>query len=306
MTSAILLYYSISNTTLRVAERIGRGLSAEGLDVRLHSLRDDPAPDLAGADVVGFGAPTHYFRLAAPAADALRRIGPLAGRMSFSFVTYGTCRGDALNIARRSLLARGATELGAIAIPGEDLYLPYLRKGYRFSPGRPADADLDRAEETGRRLARASAIVSAGGPPPPAPPMDPPPHPVHRLERLLLAPPLATGLYSRFFRADASACTRCGRCARRCPTGNVTFTKGELPRWERRCILCLTCAYVCPSDAVRCPADWAVFAPFIAFNVRRAAGDPAIGHDAVVHHAGHTTVVNEDREGGGPDAETDD
>lgn len=85
MTVAILLYYSISNTTFRVAERIGRGLQTEGVDVRLHSLRDDP--------------------------------------------------------------------------------LPYLRRGYLFSPGRPSETDLDEAEEIGLRLTRSSALAAAGGPP---------------------------------------------------------------------------------------------------------------------------------------------
>ena len=102
---------------------------------------------------------------------------------------------------------------------------------------------------------------------------------------------LARGVYSRLFALDRVACTRCGKCARVCPTGNITWSKGELPVWGHDCTLCGTCDEVCPADAVTMPLDWPVLAPFMRYNVRRAAADPGIGHRRIVHRHGRNTPV---------------
>lgn len=50
-----------------------------------------------------------------------------------------------------------------------------------------------------------------------------------------------------FFAGDG--CTRCGRCAARCPTHNIT-QGAEGITFGRQCCLCLRCVYGCPVDAI--------------------------------------------------------
>ncbi len=55
---------------------------------------------------------------------------------------------------------------------------------------------------------------------------------------------------SRFHSTDA--CIGCGKCARQCPTGNITMTcdKPVHPQWGSNCAFCLACYHVCPRHAV--------------------------------------------------------
>lgn len=54
-------------------------------------------------------------------------------------------------------------------------------------------------------------------------------------------------------------CTRCGECARNCPSQAISFD--EVSRRysveRRRCITCYCCAEVCPADAIAMQGTWA-------------------------------------------------
>lgn len=45
-------------------------------------------------------------------------------------------------------------------------------------------------------------------------------------------------------------CTKCGWCAKYCPSGNITMLN-EKPTFSNRCHLCLKCIYGCPSKALQ-------------------------------------------------------
>ena len=48
---------------------------------------------------------------------------------------------------------------------------------------------------------------------------------------------------------DQETCTRCGLCARFCPTGNIRME--GYPRFLGRCQDCLRCLGLCPVHALR-------------------------------------------------------
>lgn len=274
---ALVTYFSITGTTRRVADSIAEGLGASGADVVLHDLRAGAPSDPTGFDIVGVGSPVHWYRLPPPVREAVRGLGDLAGRSVFAFTLNATYRGAALDRLRAALRRAGGREIGVFSCRGEGRFLGYTRLGVQFSPGHPTDAELDAAFEFGRSLPAAHAAAWCGEPAPETPP-DPPTHWVYALERALVTPWSGHHIYSRFFRADPVRCTRCGKCARICPTRNIAWEKDRLPTWGRDCIVCLTCAEVCPEAAVRSPVDWPVFRPLLRYNVARAGRDPGIEH----------------------------
>jgi ferredoxin/flavodoxin len=44
-------------------------------------------------------------------------------------------------------------------------------------------------------------------------------------------------------------CTGCGRCAKRCPAGNIGIRGGK-PRFGAKCAACMRCVYACPEKAI--------------------------------------------------------
>lgn len=266
---ALVVYFSVTGTTEKVAARIAEGLAAAGAEATMHDLRTGPAPDPRAFDLFGIGFPVHWYRMPTPVRDAFRAMGDLNGLPAFVFTLSATYRGAALNQARRALTRAGASEVGVFACRGEGRFFGYSLLGYQFSPGHPDPDELAAAERFGQAL----AARDVANPPVPS---DPPTHWVYALERMAAAPPLARALYSRGFSSDEGLCTKCGRCARICPSSNITWSKGAVPTWGRECIMCLMCAEVCPVGAVASPIEWSVFRPFLRYNVRRAARDGEI------------------------------
>jgi len=64
---------------------------------------------------------------------------------------------------------------------------------------------------------------------------------------------LLDGLYTVHSSIDQARCTRCGECARNCPSNAIAFDE-EAGRYRvdrSLCISCYCCDEVCPSDAIR-------------------------------------------------------
>ena len=273
MPNALVVCFSITGTTRAAAESVARGLRRGGFAAEVAELSarpgEAPLQVPAGVDLLAVGSPVHYYRLPAPVSAWVSGLPRLDGVAALPFVLHGTYPGGGGTELRRLLRGRGCREAGYRRLPGTGSYLPYARRGWRFSPGRPDAADLAAAEEWAARAAR--------GLEPPSPP-DGRTHWMYRLERALSAAPLVRRVYAPNFSADPAVCDGCGVCVKKCPTGNVAqHERRALPAWGRECLMCLECALRCPADAVRSPADWAAFRPFFAYNVRRGLSDPALG-----------------------------
>jgi flavodoxin/NAD-dependent dihydropyrimidine dehydrogenase PreA subunit len=284
MTRALVVYFSQGGTTGRIAEGVATGLRARGHHVELHDLaKGGPPPDPRAYDVLGIGSPAHYYRPAIAVSDYLATLPDLSGKPVFTFILHAVYPGDAGNLVRDALALRGGQEVGYARFLGAGRFLGYLRHGYQFSPGHPGPDGAARAEQFGREVAaRVAGATHTRAP------RDPPPDLVYRVERRLTSPLLIRHLYSRLFRVDPTRCARCGLCGERCPTGNVVADGDGRRSWGRDCILCFACEASCPREAISAPVTWALFWPFMVYNTRTAAADPAVEHVRVVHANGRT------------------
>lgn len=63
---ALIVYFSVTGTTERVAATIAEGLRDSGCEVGLHDLRSGLVAGTAGYDIVSVGFPVHWFRMPIP------------------------------------------------------------------------------------------------------------------------------------------------------------------------------------------------------------------------------------------------
>jgi flavodoxin/NAD-dependent dihydropyrimidine dehydrogenase PreA subunit len=286
MSKCLIVYYSQSGSTKTITEAVARGLRAQAHDVDLHDLKDGPAPDPAKYDLLGIGCPAHYYRPAIIVSDYLATLPQLSGKPVFTFVLHAAYLGDTGNLVRRELERRGGRELGYARYRGEGHFLGYLKHGYQLSPHSPKPDAIAEAERFGRDVAERLA-----GKPHARADYDSPTPFIYRLERFLSNRLFIRHLYSRLFGVNESKCAACGLCRSRCPTRNIREDDQGRPVWGRDCILCFACEAKCPNEAIASPVTWFMFWPFMVYNTRTAAADPAIEHARVTHRRGRTTVV---------------
>lgn len=286
MSTCLIVYFSQGGTTKRIAEAVAKGMAAEGHRVTLHDLRGGPPPDARKYDVLGIGSPAYQYRPALIVSDYLGSLPEIPGKPVFTFILYGTYLGDAGNRVRRALERKGGKEVGYVRYHGASTFLGYLKYGYLFSPQHPTSGDVANAEAFGHEVAARLAGKEYI-----RPVYDAAPAFIYRLERFFMGPLLIRQLYSRLFRVRRKKYTSCGLCMKLCPTANITRDGAGRPAWGRNCLFCFTCEMKCPTDAIHATVTWLVFWPFLVYNTRAAAADPAIEHARVVHRNGRTAVI---------------
>jgi NAD-dependent dihydropyrimidine dehydrogenase PreA subunit len=235
-------------------------------------------------DLLGVGFPVYAFSAPFHVLEYVSRLPSLRETSTFVFLTHGTYRFNAADRIRKALSRKGARDVGFFCCRGADLYLPYLKRGFLFSPDHPTARELAEAEAFGGDVA---ARMGDGGHAEPC--KERPPSIVYRAERFLYSRWLVQKIYGRLVSMNTEKCSCCGVCMERCPVGNITLAKNGYPVWARQCLGCLTCETECPEEAITTAASWPVLRPFITYNLRHACQDPSIEHVKVTHRHGRTT-----------------
>lgn len=148
-----------------------------------------------------------------------------------------------------------------------------------FSPDSPTEAELDSAEEFGKKIVKRFNVKN-----PDVEPLDPSTPVVYKIERMLVARPLVKLMYRRTFKVS-SQCDNCSICIQKCPVNNITETNNGKLIWNSKCILCGTCELSCPKDAITSVLDSKIFAPTMVYNIK-ASKNKKIPFASVEHSGG--------------------
>lgn len=287
---ALIVYFSQSGATARVAEAVARGLRDCGYAIDLWNLKMGPPPDVRTCTLLGIGSPVYYYRIPFNVADFVESLPRLDGQPVFTFLAYGAHSFDAATPLRRTLARRGSRDVGHFAAHGAGYFLGQLREGYLFSAGHPTAAELASAQAFGTEVA-ARAAGKAYTPPSfgAKPPL------IYRVERLLASRWLIQHVYRRLFKVDHAKCTACGLCMDNCPTSNITRDDRGHPLWGRECLGCFSCEKDCPEEAITSilsrPLLRVLVHPFVRYNVRTWPRDPALDYARVIHRRGKTELA---------------
>lgn len=238
--NVVIHYWSATGNTAMAAEAAAAGLRAGGAVVRLVDMRTGDRDGIGEAGLWVVAAPVFDFRPALAVEDFVRSLGALEGVRVAALLTYGGFPGRAAWRLAGWLHGLGAEPWDWCGLRCEDSW-PVLR---RFAPcfcsrGEPS-ADARSAFEAWWRAVPGRLAEGDRG------------RSWWRLPTpfTLLTPFYARGLVRRWFRitVDLAACTQCGRCVDRCPTGRMRIDGFPKPAGD--CIGCYGCVNVCPEKAV--------------------------------------------------------
>ncbi len=89
MAKVLIIYYSRSGNTKKMAELIKNGVEKEGTEVVLKDVKDTKVDDLLNADAIVMGSPVYYGSMASPLKklldDSVSHHGDLDGKIGAAF-----------------------------------------------------------------------------------------------------------------------------------------------------------------------------------------------------------------------------
>jgi len=97
MAEALVIYYSKSGNTEKMAQIIGDGLNKEGVNAAIKNVSEVKVDELLKADVIVIGSPTYYGSMAAEIKklldDSVKLHGKLDGKIGAAFASSANIAG---------------------------------------------------------------------------------------------------------------------------------------------------------------------------------------------------------------------
>jgi ferredoxin len=253
MTKSMVVYFSQTGNTKKIAEAIHRGLEGFAGECALTTLRAVSPNELAMYDLIGLGYPTWSSREPPNVRAFVDRMVSLEGKHIFAFSTHGARPAGLISSIVPLLRRKGLTVIGFRDWYGS-VTLPHMPKPY-LTDGHPDAIDLREAEDFGREMAERSQRIYSGE-------TCLLPTLTEESEEKLHGQRLQTpaDLYEvrkktkRQMRINVEKCTGCNLCVDHCPVNAIDFTVSPPVFKPDICIPCWFCEQICPTGAIE--VDW--------------------------------------------------
>ncbi len=247
MKKASMFYFSGTGNTWWVSETFARVFNEKGISASAYSIekitqsRADRIID--ESDLVGFGFPTHGSDLPFIMKEFFKNLPPVKNKKTFVFCTQWMWSGDGARVAEEFLDENHFNILWA-----EHFFMP-SNVCVSVTWFLPYTNDRNKISKT---LAKTEKRIRGF------------------IDKIMNGRPFCRGFnkiseisgafqrvpFRRFFEQlrddifyDKSACIRCRKCSRLCPSGNLIF-EGKKLKTKGTCILCLRCYSFCPVSAI--------------------------------------------------------
>lgn len=259
MMKSLIVYYSQTGNTGKIAQAIHRGLGGLVERCDLKTVAEADPEQVHNYDLIGIGSPV-WCGAEPPNIRRFIEAVPLQqGRHIFCFNTHGVMPEQYFPTVVRRLKGRGFTVIGMEDWFG-DVHFQVAPSPY-YTHGHPDEIALAEAEAFGREMAEASRRISAGES-----------HLIPEVPEKVLTPQLLA--LTEFYRSghnphgrltyDESKCNypKCRLCMDHCIMGYIDLS-AEPRRYGSEgsaCDMwlgCTFCEMVCPTGAISC--DWERF-----------------------------------------------
>ncbi len=240
MQKAIIYFFSGTKNTKIVAENIKNELNTQGIktdvfDIRL-PLINIPNPN--DYDFIGFGYPIHAFNTPQFFLKFIKDLPEVNRIPTFIFKTSG--EPFRFNNASSWSMIRILRKKGYLPLLDEHLLMPYNIM-FRY----PKDIskymykhNLILAKVIAKKIINKKSYL-------------------HRYNIITILfmyisrfQWLGAKINGPLIHVNKKICTKCGLCINNCPSKNIKIVNGY-PKFDHKCTMCMSCATVCPVDAVR-------------------------------------------------------
>jgi ferredoxin len=230
-----LVCFSPTGTTKAILQGIARGLNqntVELIDITTPDSRKNPL-QTSDNELLVVGVPVYMGRVPALITDWLHTIHAKKTHTVFVVVYGNRAYEDALVELADILIPCSCIPIAGAAFIGEH---SFSNSEFPTSKGRPDAIDLHRAELFGQRIqGKLNSISSVAN--------------ISVVEMPGCSPYRWNGkLWDVDFIEVSDACTHCGICAERCPTGALDSVNSSVIDLEK-CITCCACIKSCPQNA---------------------------------------------------------
>ena len=232
-----ILYFSPTSTTKKICTSVARGMGARDFqvfDITLPKIRasiiNNSKTVFENIDHLIVGAPVYSGKLPLQVLECLRAVDG-NGKRASAIVVYGNRDyGIALHCMVKLLSEHGFNVGAAGAFVGQHSYSEIIP----VAIGRPDKLDLEKAHHLGMRSLNTNFYLS---------PDDIP---------VQIDMASKSDKYSAIspFHINAQ-CIQCGKCAKKCPVGLLSFDTGQYLTREakKQCIGCMACSRICMQHA---------------------------------------------------------
>ncbi|MBI5585230.1 MAG: flavodoxin domain-containing protein, partial [Deltaproteobacteria bacterium] len=157
---SLIVYYSQSGNTRKVARAIHRGLSREVEQCDLKTVKEADPREVDQYDLIGLGSPVWCGAETPNIRRFIENIPRQQGRPIFSFNTHGVMPEQYFPTVVRRLQGRGFTVIGMRDWFGDARF--QMAPSPYFTHGHPDEIDLQEAEDFGREMAQVSRRIAGG------------------------------------------------------------------------------------------------------------------------------------------------
>lgn len=263
---ALILYYSCSGNTRRLAQQAHEALRSRQWNADIFHLRDCNADSYPyHPDLIVLGVPVQYWDIPNSARRLIENLPPFKGVSAFVFSTFGRCVINSVPF----LLAKKLIEKGCTVVGGGQIVAPHAAKvdgrqrlgdlEIAFGKGQPDDAASSQFTAVIQGLAEKIEMKNTA-----------------RIELAELKKWHTKGMLASLMGYctsnrermgfmphidhDKAMCKNCHQCIESCDAGAILCTsEKEIAIDKGRCNKCYQCIDVCPSGALGTNWNQAVF-----------------------------------------------